>query len=222
MTDNERMFRRIAVLPCALMVLSCGEDGSGKPDCACTSAIGASECGTDADCVAIADSLVQPLMSPQVSPYHVIDSACGQASVILGTSQGPSYQGPACHCPLEGGGTLMIGPSGLPCSLPSRGGDCLWDTTAWPACDPMVADSCVATCADAEARLAADEAHVFETDVRFARCGAVYCDIVIRIDDRCYVRGPTVSPAYDCALSDDQILAAERARVAAMGGGCHC
>jgi len=50
----------------------------------------------------------------------------------------------------------------------------------------------------------------------------VYCDIVIRIDDRCYVRGPTVSPAYDCALSDDQILAAERARVAAMGGGCHC
>ena len=87
-----------------------------------------------------------------------------------------------------------------------------------------------------EARLSADAARVFDTQVRHASCGGVYCDIVVRVEDRCYVRSPSTSPAYDCALSDDQILAAERARLGGSvstgaagssgaggaSGGCRC
>lgn len=209
------MLRRSAAVPAVLMLLSCGKVSPRDGNCACTTAIGASECGTDATCVSIAENTVNGLMSPQVSPYHVVDSACTEGGVIAEVT----VRGPACHCQVQGGGMLLIGPTGLPCSLTSRGGGCLWDTTAWSACDPTVADSCAATCADAEARLAADAARVFDTEVRLARCGGVYCDIVIRVDDRCYVRGPNMSPAYDCALSDDQILAAERARLSGTSTG---
>jgi len=204
------MLRRVAVLP-VFLLLSCS-GGSLDTPCTCTQPIGASECGTDSMCAEIADNTARGLMTAEVPAYHVVSSACGQVGVIAEVT----VQGPACQCRTQGGGTLIIGPTGLPCSLSSRGGGCLWDTTAWPACDPAVADSCDATCAEAEARLAADAAHIFDTQVRLAVCDGVSCNIVIRVDDACYVRSPTSRHAYDCALSDEQILAAERAR---LGGG---
>jgi hypothetical protein len=36
---------------------------------------------------------------------------------------------------------------------------------------------------------------------------AVYCEIVLRVEDRCYA-GVALGTTYDCALTDEQILAA--------------
>jgi hypothetical protein len=207
---------RPGALLAVLALVSCSGGGARPVDCACTAAIGATECRSDADCVAIAAGPIAVLSSPQISPYHVVGSACTEAGVWGGMDW---IQGPACQCQLQGGGTLLIGPTGVACSLASRGGGCLWDTTQWPACDPASKISCVGTCYDAEGRLAIDAARVFESEVRLARCGQVYCDIVVRVEDRCYVRSPSESPAYDCALSDDQIIAAERARIGTLSTG---
>src|SRR4029434_10880267 len=85
-----RMLRRGAMLP-VLALISCSWGGARPPDCACTGAIGATECRSDADCVAIAEGSIAVLSSPQISPYHVVGSACTEAGVWDGSEwiEGP-------------------------------------------------------------------------------------------------------------------------------------
>jgi hypothetical protein len=165
---------------------------------------GARECMIDAECLATAEARVAGLMTPATYQAQATVASCQQASIFDGSAW---IQGPACQCQNQGGGVRLIGPSGLPCSLGGRAGACLWDTTTFPACDQQPASFCADVCADVEARLAADFARGVDASVRLARCGAVYCEIVLRVEDRCYA-GVALGTAYDCALTDEQILAA--------------
>jgi hypothetical protein len=187
----------------AFFALGCGtaSENAAPRDNGQTGSIGQSECSTDADCAAEAEHLLEPLRTPQQNARVVTGGSCGETAIEI---DGEWHQGAACDCSTVGGGSLPLGPAGVPCLILGRGGDCIWDTTDFPDCSQREASFCADACADLNERLEADAARVFDVAVRRARCDEPKCEIVLRVEDRCYVR--TIDRVYDCSLSDDEIL----------------
>jgi hypothetical protein len=190
----------------AFIALGCGtaQEKTAAPapsDNGQTGSIGQSECSTDDDCATEAEHLLEPLRSPQENARGVTGGTCGPVAIEV---EGEWHEGAACDCSVVGGGSLPLGPAGAPCVIQGRGGDCLWDTTDFPDCSQEAASFCDDACAELNDRLEADSARVFDVSVRRATCVEPKCEIVLRVEDRCYAR--TIDRVYDCSLSDDEIL----------------
>jgi hypothetical protein len=151
------------------------------------------------------------------------------ATRLLGASCDPvpagcaSPQARYCHCsyapePFDKPLTLDLG-ANTGCALYSRSLACLEAAGDFAGCE-RAACSCVETCQDALDRMRDDDARSFAVEARHAVCEHETCRFVLRIDDRCYAGAwpEAWSATYDCALSDQALLAADAA--ACGNGGC--
>lgn len=170
-----------------------------------TGSAGGSECSADAECIEIAEAMLQELTEP-----GSVGATFDQADCIMaGLASGPS--GIVCECTNEGGGSLTVG---LECARRGRHGECIYPAEEFPGCELGVAESCTDVCSDLQSRLEAAAAQTYETELRTAYCDGTSCVAVSRVDDTCHVSRDFVT-AYDCALSDEEILA-ERAEQQAL------
>jgi hypothetical protein len=111
------------------------------------------------------------------------------------------------------------------CDRYGRSGNCILPADDFSGCDVATENVCDAPCTSAIAAIQADEDATFDAEVRTATCVADtddvrVCDTVYRVEDRCYA-GPLLphgpNQAYDCALTDQEIIRLEAARIA-IGG----
>lgn len=87
---------------------------------------------------------------------------------------------------------------------------CLYCGSEFPGCSLDAPRSCDAVCAEMATRYDAEVQKTFSVTLRRLSCGADYtCEFVTEIDNACYARNPRERgiPAFDCALSDEQLLA---------------
>lgn len=87
---------------------------------------------------------------------------------------------------------------------------CLYCGSEFPGCSIDDPHSCDAVCADMASRYDAELQKAFSASLRRLSCGDDYtCEFVTEIEGLCYGRNPQRPPlaAFDCALSDAQILA---------------
>ncbi|MEO7036794.1 MAG: hypothetical protein ABI548_22785, partial [Polyangiaceae bacterium] len=134
--------------------------------------------------------------------------------------------GTVCHCEQAFGDSDVASPQSdlllgyrTGCDVAGRSGDCLYGCSEFPGCDPGDATSCQALCADLDARLDADAERTFDAALRSAVCttdGACGCRSVFRVEDHCYAGQAKLDTPYDCALTDEAILAQA---FSASGGG---
>jgi hypothetical protein len=97
------------------------------------------------------------------------------------------------------------------CSVYARTpSECLYCGTEFSGCSIDSPQSCDAICSDLAQRYDGEMQRSFAINSRVARCGEDFtCEYVTEIEGVCYARNPTESeiPGFDCALSDEQILA---------------
>lgn len=196
-----------SLLVLVLVVTGCGGTGSGNP-------IGGRQCAIDDDCASLGGSFVEAAAPGPESPYQFVGARCD----IVGFEGDRSEFG--CFCDLGGGGSMSLraGP-GSECLRHSRDRTCMMSSAEFAGCDPGVADSCDAPCAELQTRLDVDEQRTLDVEVRSATCDSGsrhMCRFVVRIEDGCYVDASM--KRHDCSLSDEAILAAE-ARPAGADGG---
>ncbi|MBN1611458.1 MAG: hypothetical protein JW940_32795 [Polyangiaceae bacterium] len=165
--------------------------------------------------------------------YYCRDSECVSHALDWLESLDPSHAwapvfvGSECHqyckCLADDGGYEIVAPTGSPCAYRGRGGFCILPDSEVSLCDPSEPNSCQATCADLENRLAQDAMKVFDASVRFAACvtpegwtsgstGAGSCRMVAVINGACYTNddpgGFFTDTPHDCSLTDQQIVLA--------------
>lgn len=190
---------------------------------------GGGGCADDSECVGWHDQTCEEQVAQwaatfeQPHSYHELETDTATC-VMLGITvcSAPCelyYTGPACECVVVGsnGGTLYVGPVDVPCSNYGRAGDCLDPPGGFAGCEVGEHAFCADVCADLGARIAEDGQRVFEAEIRTARCDCGECRSVVRIDDRC-IADQDIYTAYDCSLSDDEILA----QADANPGVCPC
>lgn len=121
----------------------------------------------------------------------------------------PGGTGPTCNCVEEDGRSIQLSAAySDPCLVFRRDRTCLYARDEFPGCDPGDATSCEAVCSDLQARMQADSMRTIDAEVRLASCHGYYCECLLRIEEGCYVDNEL--RRYDCALSDDEILAMSR------------
>lgn len=181
---------------------------------------GACECFNDAVCVESAAAFVEDLNQPRrIDGRRYIGAACITRN--NNDSRRCCFARPAvCACYYGWNGSTerimdnaeILG-NRTTCDVWDRAQGCLYSSCEFLGCDPSDASSCDAVCDEVMARLAADEARTIEVTTRTTYCNRVSCTCrtVHRIADRCYASRSPVAKAYDCALSDDAILAMEYA-----------
>lgn len=173
--------------------------------------IGSAECLVDADCIAHLTDWTRPL----ATSVTLVSSRCAHVDA----SQDPL---PVCQCTLRVQSTadatpfdttLSAGARGFPyergCSEYGRVGDCLYCAGEFPGCHLESPEaSCTGVCEDLVQRVAEAWLATYAVNVRVARCSDYHCQRVVEIDGRCFV-GEVLpdSAAYDCSLSDEELLA---------------
>ncbi|HTV19120.1 MAG TPA: hypothetical protein VMG12_10625 [Polyangiaceae bacterium] len=132
---------------------------------------------------------------------------------------------PVCECklhlarlagderPWEGGSDEVVAyPGGRPgsCSVYARTpSGCLYCGSEFPGCSIDDPHSCDAVCAETADRYDVELQKAFPGRLRRLSCASDYtCEFVTEIDGACYARNPREKgiPAFDCALSDEQLL----------------
>lgn len=187
------------------------------PDGTAPTGVGACECSDDAFCEAQADTFLAEVSQPRHLDRHYVGAECVARDPH--DSLRCCYSRPAvCLCYFAWGDTnarvpenaLILG-NRTTCDVDSRDQSCLYRSCEFAGCDPAVAASCDAACADVVARLAAHETETFEVERRKTYCDpkSCLCRGVYRIGDRCFAGRNPFARAYDCALDDDAIIAAE-------------
>ncbi len=176
-----------------------------------TGSIGQGECSTDEDCWALLEERVAILAGASPVLAELEATACGE---YMGSTEAGEISGTSCECHRsDTNGTVEVAPSGTGCVVTGRMGDCLYDSSEFSGCTVGDIASCESTCAELESRLRDDAGADLEYELRYAKCGRVYCQSVVRIADECYTGLTMGTPTgtYDCSLSDEEILAREGA-----------
>jgi hypothetical protein len=185
-------------LASALVLSGCMGTDSGNPP-------GPVQCTADSECAAICAGFVEAAAPLAQSVYRITDARCEMIGFAGGASS------PGCSCETEGGSLVLAASSPDECLHYGRDRTCLYAQGELPGCSLDDVSSCDAACADLQARLDADAQRALDVEVRRATCDGAYCDCVLRIEDGCYVNADLTR--YDCALSDDAILAQHPARM---------
>jgi len=191
-----------------LLWAACGSSGGTAPT---------SECSVDADCERMAQGVIETLLAPTGRSLRLDGASC--------EPNGSRTPG-ACMCSVaegtDGTWTFSLGQR-RDCDRYGRSGDCIAPAEDFSGCDVATASSCDAPCASALAIIEADEDAAFDAVIRTTTCVSDTSDLrtchtVQRVDDRCYagVLSPYgLNEAYDCALTDDEIIRLEAARIGA-------
>lgn len=125
------------------------------------------ECERD-ECVEALERRLDELRVEATSVPRLGDSKCEIRSFIEGEG---TVAGSACRCDeASGSRSHFVGPRGAGCTVPSRGGGCLWEPAEVEPCDPADVAACEVVCAELEQRLVADAAHVFDAEILISRC----------------------------------------------------
>ena len=171
---------------------------------------GGCQCLDDQFCAQIAEDQVQALRKPRQLDRRFIGFECVVETTRL------TARPAVCLCYLGFGGStekrrenaLVLG-NRTGCDVESRAPGCLSRCGDFAGCTPGDDRSCERPCAELEAKVARDEAAVFDAQVRRASCHqpSCLCRIVIRVEGRCYTNLGPFAPSYDCNLGDDAILA---------------
>jgi hypothetical protein len=170
-------------------------------------------CTVDRDCQQQLQFALQGLAAPHAHlPVKLLGASCEPVPVGC-ASPAARY----CHCTytpkaVEKPASFELG-VGADCTLYGRSLGCLASSSDFAGCD-ATACSCVEACQGALDRMSADDERNFDVQARRAVCEHEACRFVLRIDDRCYAGAWPVpgSPTYDCALSDQALLAADASR----------
>jgi hypothetical protein len=105
------------------------------------------------------------------------------------------------------------------CAHFGRGYRCILEENEVTDCDPTRADACQSTCATLHERLTEDAQKSYDASLRYQACRKVcpnepgandVCEFIVRVNGQCYrsTSGAGLgTAAYDCALSDQEILA---------------
>ncbi len=182
---------------------------------------GAVECVAHSDCQGFAAD-VASLSAPVDAVRTLGDSRC-QASL-----NGPQCTQCVCEIRVEDGGSARTYPLSLglrtDCDAWSRSGECLLPASDFAGCTVGEEGSCAAACEEALGRVEADDRRTFSVDLRTAQCASDgFCDYVVQVDDFCYASLPgPAKPTFDCALSDEEILARATAVAAPSCSGGVC
>jgi hypothetical protein len=180
-----------------------------------TGSVGQCECTKTEQCSAPLNEVVSSLKEPGHHNWHFVGSEC----VARDTKEEHRccFAHPTvclCHRAFGDGddyvpeNDLILGNKPL-CDMEGRSNDCLYGCKDFPGCDPAVATSCDATCADLAHRIEQDEAKTFDAQVRSSTCttDTCRCESVLRVDNRCYASFAPSAKVYDCSLTDAAILA---------------
>src|SRR5690348_5782134 len=154
-----------------------GSDGNVPP-----SPGGALECEVDEECRDSALAELEVFSEPRPTQYEISGSSCQASGVLLEDRQ---VSGPACTCNFAGGGSRMLGPSGIGCSVLGRSGECLWSDAEFSGCSITDPHACDAQCAELAERLTADSQRSFQTELVYAGCEQGKCRNVVSIDGQC-------------------------------------
>ena len=168
-------------------------------------------------CVDQATAEVASLAKPNVTDRHYIGSSCVARDTT--DPQRCCYSRPTvCLCYFAFGNDTQRSYDGAEilgnretCDVFGRGTSCLFRSCEFKGCDPATPTSCDDVCADVASRIAADNAASFDVALRTAYCEkpSCLCRNTYRLAERCYASfGPTPT-SYDCALSDQAIVAAD-------------
>jgi hypothetical protein len=166
------------------------------------------ECLVTAVCLdgARVESSTLTLEQPQPPPLN--RSECVGVNVFLSDK---TVSGTACACE-SNDGKIVVGPKGAGCAAVGRLGECLSNNQDFSGCRVGAADSCASACQALQTARQENAAKVYDVEILYANCSAGLCDRVLRIDGKCYANGSHVrGQAYDCTLSPEAIVAAERA-----------
>lgn len=186
-----------------------GDLGGGE-----TGSMGPSECIESSDCVEIAEASAARLSEPLVLDRELIAAEC--VARDENDSYNCCYHEPAvCFCyygwngdqTRDRGNAMVLG-NRADCDEYGRDRSCVSPASDFAGCDVEDESSCDTACDTLDARVTAHLAQSFDAEARTATCtesGA--CRIVLRIEDRCYASFSQLAKAYDCALSDEEILA---------------
>ena len=152
-----------------------------------TGSPGACECSNTEQCSAPLAEVVTSLKQPGHHNWHFVGSTC----VARNTNDEHRccFAHPTgCRSPTFGDGDdyvpendLILG-NKLLCDMEGRSNDCLYGCKDFPGCDPAVATSCDAVCADMGHRIEQDEAKTFDAEVRSSTCtttGTCRCRVFV-------------------------------------------
>lgn len=179
-----------------------------------TGSMGGRECLATSDCLEQAEMRVASLTEPLVLDRQLIGAEC--VARDENDSENCCYYDPAvclCYYGWDGsqtrdrGNALILG-NRQDCDEYGRDQSCISPAADFEGCDVDDASSCDAACDALDTKLAAHYAQTFDAEVRSAGCtDNGYCRIVLRIEEQCYASFSPTTKAYDCGLSDEEILA---------------
>jgi len=179
-----------------------------------TGSMGARECAASSSCLEVAEARVDGLREPLVLNREIIGTEC--LARDENSSDNCCFHMPAvclCYYGWDGDqtrdrGNAMILGNRADCDEYGRDQSCLVPASDFAGCDVEDASSCDAPCAELDAKVVAHSAQTFDAEVRSATCtDRGECRVVHRIEDRCYASFGYAVTVYDCALSDQEILA---------------
>lgn len=168
-------------------------------------------CTTDAECRASLEAAVGELRAPrETAPRILVAASCEREDPNAGC---PGGRPRSCTCAFlaQGGEAEPLGlglaTGGSGCDYRGRAHECLIHADDFAGCTPGDDCSCAPACEDALRRIEADHARTFDAEARHAECVEGSCRVIRRVEDRCFVGfGDVSDTAYDCALSDEEIL----------------
>lgn len=177
-----------------VLALGCGSQSESAPAMCQSAPIGMAECTEDADCEGGLDSWLVSMAGPRTPRDRPIgEVACIMLTVVgAGADNGA---GPACQCRFEAGGSLSVGPRGVPCLARSRTGNCIWEGSEFPGCEIGTRSNCSDFCDQLLERHREDDLRVFETEALGAVCEGFSCKSLARVDDQCFFTWRNVGPA---------------------------
>lgn len=171
-----------------------------------TGGVGGIDCSSDTACVTRLDTLLAELRQPRALPdRELVDATCGTRPADC---PGPSF----CQCTytMQSDYGIVANAVGLglsECDVYSRTGGCLLSSNDFSGCSTDEACPCFNACSNAIRAMNVDDATAFDPEARYAACVDRVCRVVFRVGDQCLAGIADFQyAAYDCALSDEEIL----------------